>query len=902
MTWRKRLHRYVLPAIAGIAVWLAMYGVTWADEALRAFDIPPQGLDSALTDFSRQADVIVVASSQATRGKRAPQVSGHMPPSEALNRLLHDSGLQYSVGSDGGFTIGQPDSGEAAQPRPLALAQTTPPDRDGPTGADSQSSPMAERRRISEIEEVVVTAQKRDQNLQDVALSISALSSNAIDRRGLDDMSDYLNTVPGVTIVDRGTSRRSIAIRGLAIDPTFEAGSQATVGIYFGDTPLTSLNFGINGDRGGNLVPRLVDMERVEVLRGPQGTLYGASSIAGTVRYIPKEPDPAEPEARVATELSFTEMAGEPNTMFQGMVNLPFLDNSMAFRAVAYHFSDAGYIDDIGADDPDLQFVAELNDVLGQAGGHADIGASDVVGYRAGLAWYLSDRFSARLSYTYERQRQEGLLEVQTDLPGKYQQSRLDLNGSVKGNLFAPGGRGNDDSLELVNLVLEYDLGFGSIYSSSSWGDNKATATFSARGTVAGFQALHLPWQQDFTHSGYMQELRFTSQFDGPFQFIAGAYYENTERDFTQIVYYGGDEAAYDALVVPIFGPNPYFPKFFGDEHDVDFRQVSYFGEATYQLTEQWEATVGARRFDYDTRQVISNSHFPFLGTPPAEPETRNAVDKDTIFKGNISYRPTEDTLVYAQWSEGFRQATPNAEADNQLVSTLCDQNDDGVIDGTNIRLDELGNLRSDSSENYELGVKLSDLFDGRVLINAALYQVNWSGLPLTLRTDCGAFFQLNSGDARSRGLEVESSILVAENLVLTLNGSYVDAELTEDFPAIGGEKGDPLPGSADFTFTAGLEYDFEFRGLPAYVTGDVNYVSSFYNDVREIPPKTGGYAMANVRAGVRLAEHFTLEAFVRNLTGADDLTWVESPAVNTDDRAARLRPRTVGIAIRYDL
>src|SRR5690606_17869593 len=160
----------------------------------------------------------------------------------------------------------------------------------------------------------------------------------------------------------------------------------------------------------------------------------------------------------------------------------------------------------------------------------------------------------------------------------------------------------------------------------------------------------------DFKQSGYIQELRLATQFDGPLNVLAGVYYENTDRDFTQTVYYGGDAAAYAAVVEPIFGAtNPYFPKFFGDDHAINSIQRAFFGELTYEFLERFELTFGARAYEYHTRQFIENAHFPFFGTPPASPEYRLADESGNLFKINLSYQHNEDMLFYAQYSEGFR-------------------------------------------------------------------------------------------------------------------------------------------------------------------------------------------------------------------------------------------------------
>ena len=876
-----------------------------ADERQQPIDlsIESQRTDIALLELAQDAGVQIMFAPEIARNTTSPAVSGRLTVGQAMDILLERTSLTYQMMPDKLIVVKEWEysSDNEKSPAPLTVAQQTAAQNTEPSAdAASATSDTDKKNKIMVMEEIIVTAQKREQNLQDVPLSVSALTSADIDRRGLLQMSDYLNTIPGVTMTDRGTSRRSLIIRGMAVDPTFETGGQSTVGFYLGDFPLS---LWATVERGTNTNMRVVDIERIEVLRGPQGTLFGASSLAGTVRYIPKVANLGEFEARLATEISFTEMAGKPNTMLQGVINVPLIEDTLGFRGVAYQFSEGGYIDDIGAEDPDLRFVAELNDVLDKAAGHTDIGDVDILGVRASLLWKPNDRFKAEFIFAHEEQRQKGIPEVQPDLPGKYQQSRIDLDNRVKGALFAPGGRGNDDELTLYNLILDYDLGFASLHSSTSYAKSDSIATFSGNGVLTDFAILDLPWQQHYRTSGVVEELRLTSQFDGPLQGIIGYYYDDIDRDVDQQLYYGGDAEAYAAIVEPAFGPNTAFPLFFSNDPDIDERQKSFFGEINYQFLDRFEATVGARHYDYFTRSIVYNAFFPFLGAPPpGVVEGPVYADDDGVsYKAGISYKPGEDALLYAQWAEGFRQAIPHGEFEASLIS-LCDTDSDGFIDQTSIPISAVGTLQSDTAENYELGAKLGNLFNHRAQLNVAVYQVDWDGLPIAVRPPCGALFRLNASEARSRGIEVESNILLTDNLLLNVNAAYVDAELTKDTAFGGGSKGDPLPGSPDFTLSTGLQYDFEIAGRPSFFSGDVNYVGGYYSTLEEVGTETGDYWLGNVRAGVTFKDSITIEVFIKNIAGADELTWQEVPGSSSDERAYRLRPRTIGLSFRYDL
>lgn len=728
------------------------------------------------------------------------------------------------------------------------------------------------------IEEVVVTAQMRDQLLRDVPLAITALSARDIEKRDLIEMSSYLNAVPGVTMIDRGTSRNSIIFRGLSIDPSFENADQSTVGIYFGETSLT----GLGNDRGGKTDVRLVDMNRVEVLRGPQGTLYGASSLSGTVRNIPNAPNLNEFETMFYGEYSSTDNTHEGNYNLQAVLNAPLAEDTLAIRLVAYQMKDAGYVENIAADDPTSVFLANLWGAPESARNMRNIGETEVTGGRMSLLWEPTDKLSVNFIALQEQSKQFGLPEVQTDLDGKYYQARLDISDTLK------HGEYNKDKLDLLNLILTYDLGWGKILSSTASVEMKNSADWNAQGFLGGFLGTLLaPWEQDQKGESFSEELRLTSAFDGPFQFIAGLYYQKSEYQFDQSIWWGGDPAKNPLS-------NPWDPLIFGQgtiPGTDKSTQTALFGEVTYDINDKWQALLGARFFKYDSESE-SFTHNAFTGQPPVVTPFEDD-NSGQIFKANLSYKPNADTLLYAQWAQGYRnQFSSPATAGN------CDVDGDGILDGTTVRVDEANQLDPDETDNYELGAKLTRM-NGRLTVNVAIFNVDWTGLPMTFRPPCGFLFQLPAGSARSRGIEFETTFAVTDNLRLNLGAALIDAELRDDFVELDGEAGDPLPGSADTNFHMGLDYTFNLGKRAAFINGDVLYVGGYYNNVQEIGLESGDYWTGRMGVGVNF-DKFDLELFVRNINNSSALTWVETPDNSSDTRAHRLRPRTIGMSVRW--
>jgi outer membrane receptor protein involved in Fe transport len=395
---------------------------------------------------------------------------------------------------------------------------------------------------------------------------------------------------------------------------------------------------------------------------------------------------------------------------------------------------------------------------------------------------------------------------------------------------------------------------------------------------------LHGPWEQDRKVESFSEELRLTSAFEGPFQFIAGFYYEDGESEDSNNIWWGGDPAANPLS-------NPWDPLIFSSGWVQQGTQKALFSELTYDFTEKWQATLGGRFFKYDLESVRF-THNALLSQPPFTTPLKDDNSGQTV-KANLSYRPSGDTLVYTQWAQGYRN-----QYSQPPFAGNCDLDGDGILDGTDVPVAIANQLDPDETDNYELGAKLTRL-DGRLVLNVAVFQVDWTGLPLTFRPDCGFLYRLPAGGARSRGIEFESQFAVTDNLHISFGGAFIDAELEEDFPEIGGTKGDPLPGSADTNFHLGVNYNFDIASRPAYVNGDVVYVGGYYNNLQEIGLESGDYFTGRLMVGMNF-DKVELELFIRNINNSSALTWVETPDNSSDTRAHRLRPRTIGFGVRW--
>jgi outer membrane receptor protein involved in Fe transport len=708
------------------------------------------------------------------------------------------------------------------------------------------------------IEEIVVTASKRAESIQHVASSVTALGNEEIERRGLVSMDDFLRSIPGVNHIDRGVASNSTVIRGVSSDGQLYTDMGGTVGFYLGDVPLSG-----NAVWGSNADIKLVDIERVEVLRGPQGTLYGEGSLGGSVRIIPAPPDLNRQAGSARVGYSHTGNEGGANKEIQGVVNLPLIQDKLAVRAVGYVYDNSGYVNNVAASSAAFAAQAAALGFSDLVTDQRDVGNSEYRGGRIMAMWQPIEKLSATLMYLRQDLEQKGLPEVQLPLGG-FAQTRYLIRDE-----FGGGGERLRDDIEISNLDLHYELGWGRLSSSTSYIHETGLLLRDASAFFGGFAA---PQRVDSNVKGFVEELRLTSQLDGPFQFLVGLYYNDTDRRRFSSLY---------VLQTPLLTLG-------ASDRLATATQKALFGELSYDITDRFTATVGGRAFEYDQKfETLS-----FITATPTTTTLASEGRTGNTSKINLTYDINDDALLYVQWAEGFRLGAPLEPP----PAAVCDVDNDGLIDGTN--LSALGRqLDPDSLESYELGTKLR-LFDGRIALNTSFYRNNWSGIPVIVQVPCTFGQFLNAGEARTQGLEFETAFSLTRGLQLVLGASYLDAYLTKDAPGIGRD-GDRLPASPRYNVNASVQYDFELGNAASFVRTDYLRVGGFSNNLAGTGPEIGDYTHINLRAGATFGRMHT-EVFVNNVTNADDLTWIDSIFAGVDARANRLHPRTIGLNLGY--
>ena len=840
------------------------------------FNLPRQSVAESLTDLAKQTGEQFLFPYQLAESKAAKPVTGHFTLFEATQILLRDTGLTsdlvdgvliISLMDDIGASSYQNHKGKSMNINKRKNLLATMIGLFAASGVAQQAygQGVDSATAQSQINEVFVTADKREaKSVQDLAASISAIGGEEIDKKNLVSMDDYLRNIPGVSFQDRGAGQNSIVIRGMATGPQVDSATTAT---YFGETPTSGMRTPYQSSSGGSADIKLVDIERVEVLRGPQGTLYGSGSMAGTVRIIPNAPKFNQLEGSVAARYSNTAEAGGDNNAVEAVLNLPIIEDKLAVRGVVYRIDNSGFIDNVVASQPlgrTAEAVNSFGAVVEDKGGR---GGDTYTGFRMAALWQITDQLDATLSYLKQDIEQDGLPEVNIEAAGDYQQQRLKIGRDQQGDEFV------ESDLELTNLVLNYDIGWGVINSSTSWIDNHALTGQDLNPTTGSFFGGNAYFNDNFgTTEVFVEELRLASQWEGPLQFVTGLYYEDREVEREIVWAWSGDQSIdpYPPSGLPVIR-----------NHSVGtVKQTAAFGEVTYALSDQWETTFGARYFDYELEEIDS-----FLLKAEVVRENRRTLsdDKGQTYKGALSYTPNEDLLIYGQWAQGFRIGKVQPQPSTCTAVGI-----------------EVPGVDSDTSNTYELGIK-SSWRDGRTTLNAAIYRTDWDDIPVlvTLSADPICNPTLNAGKAQSEGVEIELRSRLTDHLQLDISASTVDATLEETSSI--GNKGDDLPGSADYNASIGIEYDFSLAGYSSFARVDYAYVGEYYNNLAGTGTPAGDFSQVHFKVGANVGQ-VNVDLFVNNLTNEDGFTWVESnfSLFSDSNRAYVIRPRTMGMNIRY--
>ncbi len=720
-------------------------------------------------------------------------------------------------------------------------------------------------------EGIIVTATKRAAFIQDVPFSINAQTQEDIQKTGSQNLEDLARNVAGLSIQNLGPGQSQVAVRGVSAGQVVrdQPGVKEQVGVYLDESVISLSLFTPDLD--------LFDLNRVETLRGPQGTLFGSGSVGGTIRYITNQPRLGVTEGLVEANVNVID-GGDVGGHLKGAINLP-LGEKAAIRAVGYYTRYGGFID-----------------ALREGGGvDKDVNDGERYGGRIAIALEPSDGIVITPRVIFQKIKTNGFnrQEVYNLYANPFTTTRPPVTFEER-QQFLLLNEGFSDRTLIGDLTVNADLGNLAVTSVTSYTDRDILVSRDAS-ALTGSVSVDLGYPdagvllpsnlRDTTKvEAFTQELRLASDYAGPFQWVIGGFYSNTDRVYAQRLPTPGYDAFTDATLGAgtaaatngSYGPDsPY-----NADLPYNLKQVAVFGEGTYDLTDALHVTAGARYYDYkEERQFISGGLFS-NGDNQTDRTKSNGVTPRVL----VSYEATDDLTFNAQAAKGFRLGGVN----DPLNITLCSAADAAIFGGFQSYDDE-------TLWNYEAGAKYSK---GPISFNAAGFYTDIRNLQTTLDAgSCSSRVVFNVPKAHTKGVEFEFNLNPATGFALGINGSLIEAKFDSTVldgtgAVLGGIRdGNRLPSVPKFQISTNASYSFPVGiGSEAYVAGSFQHVGSRYTqpsdqennprgfvsglpfggasgaDATVVDLKLPGYQIVNLNAGVDFDSGLSLVVYVNNL------------------------------------
>lgn len=717
-------------------------------------------------------------------------------------------------------------------------------------------------------DQIVVTATRREESLQDVPLSVTAFSQDELTEKGIVGYEGLAFETPGAVLNKPTANFNTFSVRGIATNG-YQANLQNSVAVYLDELPISA-----NGN-STQLDSTLFDVERVEFLRGPQGTLFGSGSLAGAVRLLTKSPDLDEFDAAALVDFGLTD-DDSFRQRYNGMINVPLVDDKLAVRAVGFYRNEEGWVTNIGTG------VDNANTLKNWGG-------------RVVVLWEPTDRASLRLMGLHEESKPEDAQLINPALGGGDRETRNSRRPDIYG--------GNLDS---INATVDVDLGFANFTSSSTYSSYNQSFIIDLDATFGG--AIPFALDAFAFDKAFVEEARLVSTMDSKLEWVAGLFYYYKRRDVD--LFYRSDPAFLMANGMTGL-VDEYYQRTFN--HAIS-NELAGFGEVTYRFSDRFWLTGGLRYGKLDvqgfttggyTSNYLVNSLFGVPG-PLTITETAAAVgavgeESGPSYKFSASFKPVDNVTTYATYSTGFRTPAVNARAG---LASVVDPTDLIIPDGAS----------SDKLKNYEVGLK-GVWFDGKLSANLAAYLIDWSNIQVQAnRVSDSVQFATNIGKARSKGIEFEVAAFPAEGLSIGLNGSLNDTEVTELTPEEAAISGAVLGGGLAFPAFQGGAYIKYTTYISPNVRGsfavNARHVGDFPNQFPNVPGDpttvtptygfTESYQTVNMSIGAEFGEQVKATLYVENLFDDHSIVY-RHPEAFADARASTLRPRTIGIRIGYD-
>ena len=806
-----------------------------ADDSSRHFEINTKPLAGALMEFGVQSGLTVVAPTTLTAGKNASAVRGEFTPTEALGRLLKGSGLTFARAADGTIAI-------------QAISAS------GPVQASAGESGLAKdlTKDQDQLAEVIVTAQKRSESLLKVAAPVTALQSADLARQGDVRLADYAATVPGLNLISSQPGQTVVIMRGITTG--FGAAIAATTATYIDDSPYGSATANALGSFTTiDLDP--ATLERVEVLRGPQGTLYGASAMGGLIKYVTTPPSLTEYGGRVELDGSSVDGGGQGYGV-RAMWTGPLVMDKLGVTISAFDRRDPGYIDD-----PHRNMK--------------NVNSSRVDGGRLAVLWQPTDQFSAQLSVLVQDSATRGTSDVDlnsnlTPIYGKYQQVRY-------------GDENWDLDSTHYSLRANYDFGWAALTSITSYQTQTAkwTIDFSNRfgpllSGIIGVPNLGVFDNVSLDDHKFTQEIRLASPDSDKFEWLGGLFF--THERSVQPEEFQNPFSTLTGLTVPVAGG------IFTDPNHDSYKEYAGYADLTYHLTSKFKILAGLR-FTSDSESNVT----PFSGLlngPPAV-AIANTSSQTVTYLVSPSYSFDDRNMIYGRVASGFRPGGPTG------------------LTTTSVYAGAPATYGPDTLTNYEVGYK-AGFPQQRMTIDVSGFDIEWKKIQVL--SEIGGFLITGNGaNARSAGAELAWTWKPIAGLSGSANAAYTHAYLTTDAPGIGGKSGDNLPDVPKFSANLAVDYDFPVTTLVnGFVGGNFQYQGARFADFVSGVPATfvrtamPAYNTVNLRAGLSHGG-LTFVTYIKNVGNSYGLSRISSEVLDGFSpplAAAVIQPRTVGFSI----
>lgn len=821
-------------------------------DVARKVDVPAGDLTAALRTLAKQSGVEFVYSAERLKGVRTLGVRGEYTPEQAVSKLLESTELKLTVHPTGALLIS-----DLAAGAPGSVLGSEPPAQSAGIGRESSSRfRLAQADAVSSdeesastdgknLEEVIVTAQKREERLQDVPVPMTVLGSEALVKSGQVRLRDYFSKVPGLSLSTDPQGEVQVTLRGIGT-----GSGNPSIGVTLDDMPLGATVYSLFSGAGA-VMPEVdpSDLSRMEILRGPQGTLYGSSSIGGLFKFVTATPSTDKLSGRMEAGVNGVAHGDDLGWAVRGAVNVPISDN-MAVRASAYGRRDPGYVDNVLTGDKDAN-------------------SAEARGGRLSMLYQPTENVSLLL----------GALVQEYD---RNSDSLVDPSLSDYQVLGVKGAGASTRRFSHYSARLNIDFGGMDLNSLTAYqvNDTHSTTDVSALGNIfagpGGLEALYGPGASGMYFFGdgklerFTQEIRLASRGDQSIEWLLGAFYSHEKAPGAS------GWRAVNPLTKAIAG-RPY-----DSEASSVLSEIAGFANVDVHLSEKFDVQVGGRVGEYSLDVTDYSFAFPIAGVPVVMVPDQSTEETASTFLVTPRYKFSQNQMIYARVASGYRP---------------------GGVGGNGAPI-----FKSDTSINYELGLKGSYLHN-MLTIDASIFRIDWKDIQIGAFVP-GVTLGVtvtNAAEARSEGVELSAEVRPSTGLSIRGSFVYNDAKITQTLPPpviVQGQVGDSLPSVSPYSGSLSIEQEFPvhlYRELTGFIGADAAFVDDRADNIRadatDVVRKLPSYTTVDLRAGLR-SQTWALNAYVNNIGDKKGVIATGFPSI---DSLQLVQPRNFGLVVSYE-